>query len=406
MQNNNWLVWMFVLFFGWSIAGGIASVLITQLGFPYTWISPLTLAMLGTVLFLVYRGYAAPAWLLAGCVGFIIIAAMAILRGITVSEPNIPPLYLREFEAANQDSTFLGYDFYFYDSYAGDYYIEYEADRSEYLVEPGYESRTLITFAFPTQQTPGGQWAFVSGTVRLRGALNATFEADPRYNWLHVDEIMFQADQSPATAVPELTVELPLPITVTRQPIEAHATLTIAVPDETGIPQQQTLTRDLTLNIIGNDFYLYWDDYSNWKRSRSVIETPIWLALVAGCALAGAGGVYLVQQGALQRRSAGGLQLVIRRLSGTQKLGTDFHDPKDFEGAPAVDQGVFIGRVLAQSPAGRAGLRTGDVLLELDGKTTSSPRVARRIANGLKKGQQVRAVVLRHGERIELVIRF
>jgi hypothetical protein len=72
LRDNNWIIWLIVLGFGWSIAAGIASVMVSQLGFPYTWIMPLTLVMIGTVAILAYRGYPVQAWLLAGCVGSIL----------------------------------------------------------------------------------------------------------------------------------------------------------------------------------------------------------------------------------------------------------------------------------------------------------------------------------------------
>jgi membrane-associated protease RseP (regulator of RpoE activity) len=403
VQNNNWLVWMIVLFLGWSVAGGIAAVLVSQLGFPYTWISPLTLVMIGAVLFLVYRGYPIQAWLLAGCVGFIGISALAIARAVTVPEPNIPDVYRAEFDAANQSRGMFGFPTY--GDYMGDYVIEYDANRDTYLIEPGYDTRTPVTVQFPPLETAGGQWAFESGSMRLSGRINATIEADPQQNWLSSNETNFEPDRPPRAAHPEMTVTIPLPYSPVGQALNATAALTIAYPAPDGTVQTTTLTRTFKLQIIGDEYYHYASIYSNWERSRSVIKTPLWVVLVVGSVLAGAAGVYLVREGALQPQPTSGLRMVIRRLSGSRQLGIEVHDLAQISSVTDKSQGVFVGRVTAQSPAGRAGFRTGDILIEFAGKPTNSPRAVNRLAK-VRRGERVQAVVLRDGVRIELTVKF
>jgi hypothetical protein len=406
LRDNNWIIWLIVLGFGWSIAAGIASVMVSQLGFPYTWIMPLTLVMIGTVAILAYRGYPVQAWLLAGCVGFVLVSGMAIAHALIVPEPNIPDAYRAEFEANDRDSSFMGFDIPYYGDYGSDYTIEYNATQRNYLVQPGVDARTPITVEFPTIESAGGQWAFVSGSMRLRGGISAQVEADPGDNWLNANESVFTSGETLHSARPQLTVSIPLPSHPTRAPTDATATLTIAYPLADGSVEQKTLTRDFTLTIIGSDYYYYYSKYRDWERARSVIETPLWLVLVVGSVFAGAGSVYFIREGALVPQATGGLQMVIRRLSGFQKLGTDVHPIERFRDQTGVDQGVFVGRVIAQSPAGRAGFRTGDVLIELDGKPTNSPSAVNRIAKGHNKGDIVPAVVLRDGVRVDLRVRF
>jgi hypothetical protein len=409
IMRGNWYLWIILLGFGWTIAGGITGVLVSQLGFPYIWVTPLTLAMIGTVGFLAYRGYAAPGWILAACIGFILITVMAILRAVTVPDPNIPDVYRREFEEADQSTSFMGIDIpMYYDEGMGDYYIEYTPGQTDYLVLQGYGYRVPVTVEFPTLDTAGGQWAFESGMMRLRGAVSDNVEANPELNGS--GDVTFEPDQALRKAYPELTADVRLPSNTSRGPMEVHAEMVVTYPLPDGAVERSTLTRDFTLNIIGDDYYSYYQRYFDWERSRSVVETPIWIALVIGSVIAGGVSVYLIRQGAHKMYSTGGLSMVVRRLSGTQKLGAevlplDRYDQFRDQTA-GVEQGVFVGRVNAQSPAGRAGFRTGDVLIEFAGKAVNSPRAVNQSAKNRQRGEVVDAVVLRDGARVELRVRF
>ncbi|MBI5961181.1 MAG: PDZ domain-containing protein [Chloroflexi bacterium] len=405
MRNNNWIVWIVVLFFGWSIVAMIAGTFAAIFGFPYIWVMPITLLMLGGVIFLVSRGYPIQAWLLVGCAGFIVLSALTLVRAVTVAEPDIPDVYRQEFD--NEDGySFMGIDLPFYGGYGSDYLIEFDSDRENYLVPAGYEMRTPVTVIFAPVQTAGGQWAFESGSLRVQGEVNGTFAADPAQNWVSADEVLFDSDQPLRSIRPQITILIPLPYYSSSAPLDARAEVTISYPMPDGAVQSQTLSRSFQLSVIGEDYYRYYNQYSNWKRSRSVIDSPLWIALVAGCGVAGVVGVYLLRQGDLQPRMAGGLMLVIRRLSGAQKLGVELHTLAKVRGVTDATEGVYIGRVIAQSPAGRAGFRTGDVLITLGGKTISGPGAVNRIARGYKKGDLVEAVVQRSGESVRLLVRF
>jgi len=411
LQSNNSYVWMLILFFGWSVAGAVSGFLVTQLGFPYTWITPLTVAMLGAVLFLVYRGYPIQAWMLAACVGFIVISIMAVARALTAPEPHVPEAYRAEFEATGQDT---GLNLSMFDEYGdlyggpdADYYVEYEPDRDAYLIAGGYPGvPTLVTIEFPPTQTAGGQWAFEEGSVRLRGAVSGTFEAISQQTWQNTSQDQFEPDNTMQDAYPEMLVRIPLPSGSMRRQIEVSAVITISYPSVTGAVETKPLTRDLTLTTIGSDYYTLYNEYRNWQRSRSVIDTPIWAVLLIGSVVTGAGSIVLVRRGALQPGTTSGLRVAIRRLSGTQQLGAELRELDRFRHLTDAQEGVFVGRVTAQSPAGRAGLRTGDVLIEFAGKPTNSPGMVNRLAKGRKKGESVEAVVLRDGQRVELRVRF
>jgi hypothetical protein len=364
--------------------------------------------MLGGVVYLLYRGYPLQTWVLAGCVGFIALAVLTLLRAVTAREPNIPDLYRQEFDRESHLSI-MGFDLPFYGGYEGDYLIEYDPQRTHYLVAAGYDLRTPITVAFAPVQTAGGQWAFVEGALRVSGEVNGTFVADPQQNWIGANEAQFEQNRALFAVQPQITVLIPLLNRSSEIPLQAAAEVTIRYPVPDGPAQEQTLRRDFTLSVIGGDYYAYYNRYSNWKRTRSVIDSPVWIGLVAGSVIAAGVGVVLVRRGDLGPRAVGGasgLMLVIRRLSGSQKLGLELHRLDKVRQITSVSQGVYIGRVIAQSPAGRAGFRTGDVLIALGGKPVNGPGAVNRIARGYQKGAVIEAVVLRDGESVRLAVRF
>ncbi len=63
-----------------------------------------------------------------------------------------------------------------------------------------------------------------------------------------------------------------------------------------------------------------------------------------------------------------------------------------------ADQGLVVLEVVAGSPAAKAGLRSEDVILSVDGKALSEPRDLIHYLNTKKPGQRVRLRVLRGGQ--------
>ncbi len=71
---------------------------------------------------------------------------------------------------------------------------------------------------------------------------------------------------------------------------------------------------------------------------------------------------------------------------------------------PADTKGVLISHVAENSPAGTAGLKPGDVIVQLDGKPAVSPGPFQTQVSMLQPGTKVPVVVLRNGARQNLTI--
>ena len=73
--------------------------------------------------------------------------------------------------------------------------------------------------------------------------------------------------------------------------------------------------------------------------------------------------------------------------------------------ADAVDGGAQILAVVTNGPAGKGGLREGDVVVEFAGRSVAGEADLGRALRALAPGQTARLAVLRDGERVELEVR-
>jgi serine protease Do len=65
--------------------------------------------------------------------------------------------------------------------------------------------------------------------------------------------------------------------------------------------------------------------------------------------------------------------------------------------------GVLVTRIEDDSPAEKAGLRSGDVITGFNGKKVASPNDLRDALDDLKDGQEAKLTVLRHGKQQQIV---
>ena len=69
-----------------------------------------------------------------------------------------------------------------------------------------------------------------------------------------------------------------------------------------------------------------------------------------------------------------------------------------------VEEGVLISKVMEESPAEKAGLKAGDVILEIDDKEVSSPGDVTKIVKKHEKGDKLNIEVSRRGQNMALAI--
>ncbi|MFK3778094.1 DegQ family serine endoprotease [Agrobacterium sp. NPDC089420] len=70
----------------------------------------------------------------------------------------------------------------------------------------------------------------------------------------------------------------------------------------------------------------------------------------------------------------------------------------------ATAQGALVAKVEAGTPAGRAGIRTGDVITALGGQAVKSPRDLSRMVADLSPGQKEHVTVWRQGETRDMLL--
>jgi len=89
-------------------------------------------------------------------------------------------------------------------------------------------------------------------------------------------------------------------------------------------------------------------------------------------------------------------RLLAQRPAPGPRLGASVADA----GPHLQTRGAYIGRVRTGSPAARAGLRAGDVIVELHGQSIDGAASLERLVNQLSLGMTVPVVYVRRGQRI------
>jgi S1-C subfamily serine protease len=94
-------------------------------------------------------------------------------------------------------------------------------------------------------------------------------------------------------------------------------------------------------------------------------------------------------------------------VGGPRKLGIRF---QEISGQLALyfrlpsDQGILVVHVDSDSPASKAGIKAGDVLLKVDGKSVSDENDLRRAVDGLEPGKDASVTVQRDGKPVDLKV--
>ena len=78
----------------------------------------------------------------------------------------------------------------------------------------------------------------------------------------------------------------------------------------------------------------------------------------------------------------------------TQSLSEGLREGLDYEG-----EGVLVSQVVSNSPASRAGIRKGDILLSVNSRRINSPEQLTEVIQSAKVGQAISVALMRNGQR-------
>jgi serine protease Do len=84
----------------------------------------------------------------------------------------------------------------------------------------------------------------------------------------------------------------------------------------------------------------------------------------------------------------------------SQEITTDLREGLNYKG-----EGVLVSRVVTDSPADRAGVRKGDVLVSINARTIDTPEELVDVVRAAKVGQSVAIVLMRAGVRKNLSVK-
>jgi glutaredoxin 3 len=101
-------------------------------------------------------------------------------------------------------------------------------------------------------------------------------------------------------------------------------------------------------------------------------------------------------------------QLLAQRAAHPPRLGVAVADAKRIAAKQNNDLpgGAYVGRVHPHSAASLAGLRAGDVIVQLAGQPVRSDQDVHRIMGNVRRGQTIDVSVWRNGRKIESKARF
>jgi S1-C subfamily serine protease len=119
-----------------------------------------------------------------------------------------------------------------------------------------------------------------------------------------------------------------------------------------------------------------------WLRRRyaaGVVGAAVLVAFAASGSFAGPG-----------KKNQGYLGVYMQQITSDLREGLDLKKS---------DKGVLISGVEDDSPADKAGLEDGDVIVEFDGKSVTSPDELRDLVGDTGPGSKVEVVVIRDGDR-------
>jgi serine protease Do len=134
-----------------------------------------------------------------------------------------------------------------------------------------------------------------------------------------------------------------------------------------------------------------------WRAAAFGAALAIVGVLVVGVAPEGHGQTKIVR--------AQGAKAVVDILSGS-RIGVSIRDLQDadLKAVKGVTAGVMVEEVSTDSPAEKAGIRKGDVIVEFDGERVRSARQLTRLVQETPASRSVPTTVVREGQRSSLTV--
>lgn len=131
-----------------------------------------------------------------------------------------------------------------------------------------------------------------------------------------------------------------------------------------------------------------------------------WLTATAIVCAAALGPVAFAQTfvwtNGLEKGKWAAAEQAVRIFSGGGRIGVTIRDLSDEDVKTGKTAGVVVDEVEAESPAEKAGIKAGDIVVEFDGERVRTSRQFTRLVQESAPGRTVAAAVLRAGQRVSV----
>ena len=408
-----WIALFLILGFGFSIVQSITFGVFSFLALPFGLSFFTSAAVIGVGIFLWWRGYPWQTWVLAGAVFVALLTLLALVRGFTITEPDFPDgLDAEVLETYYEEEPFLDIGYFNFDNTA-------TLEEDPAIIEPPYDfgaSLALVFVELGEIDALGGQWGLVDANINISGDRNINPRPAADVNvFVDADDPGFVASSNSRRFVvrPEVAFGISHRTGDSSRPqtLVTNISADIVYMSVGGELVSETLTRQVEIVVPPINIMTYETAFAEYKRSQNVVDGFGGIALgVVMLASVGVGG-YMVREGALAKPVGGGgfgVQMVVRKQTGLQKLGLEAHTLNTLSDdvKQGMTEGVFVGVVNAQSPAGRGDLRSGDIIISFNGKPVNSPNALQRAAAGMNRGDVAEVVLMRHNQQQTTTIKF
>lgn len=132
----------------------------------------------------------------------------------------------------------------------------------------------------------------------------------------------------------------------------------------------------------------------------TLLKTAALSAALFGAASSGAGAAMTPLTYGQDTRVRAVAPTPFQMISGSGRIGVTVSDVE--AGTGKTTAGVLVDEVDEESPAAKAGLKKGDIVVEFDGERVRSVRQFTRLVSETPAGRQVAAAVLRDGQRVSV----